>query len=86
MNKTAIIIAVANECNITTEDSRIAVEEIEKRFFLSKKTHPEIITSISESLSVDKDKAMMIFDNAYGIIKSGMSNKLKHPLSFGKSA
>lgn len=85
MNKTELINAVAKDCSITVKDSRIAVEEIEKRFFLSRKTHPEIITSISESLSVDEGTARMIFDNAYGIIKSGMSNKLRHPLSFGKS-
>lgn len=79
MNKTEYIEALSKSADVTIEQAELVDEILESRNVLRKKNEPLFVAEISKKLNVDNVRAKEIYDAGYGLIGSGIVNKVKHP-------
>ena len=79
MNKTEFIEALSKSADVTIEQAELVDKILESRNVLRKKNEPLFVAEISKKLNVDNVRAKEIYDACYGLIGSGIVNKVKHP-------
>ncbi len=79
MNKKAFIDALAKEAKLSIEDATLVNEILEENFFISKKNKDKIVSKIVIALNMTLEEASNIYDIAKEILKTEISQKLKHP-------
>lgn len=79
MNKQEFITKLSEATGCTREECERINNILEDNFIFSKKNHDVITAAISENLSVDMERANMIYASAKEIINGSVKNSLKHP-------
>jgi len=79
MNKTEFINELSKELSYSKDKCIIINQILESNFFISKKSKDKIIEELIQTLNINYEEAIKIYDTALTIIKNEIKNKLKHP-------
>ena len=79
MNKNEFLENLSRQTGYSKEDCFKINEILEDNFFISKNNKDKIVFELEEKLSIDKEKANMIYNKVKEIINNEIKNKLKHP-------
>lgn len=79
MNKKEFITKLSETTGYKLEECKIVNDILESHFFPSNKEKEQIIEKFVHQLNISEKDASNLYDQALGIIKNEIKNKLKHP-------
>lgn len=79
MNKEELVSDLSKELSYSQDKCYLISEILESNFFISKKNKDKIINEFVNTLDIDINEAVNIYNVAIKVITEEVKNKLKHP-------